>query len=182
MKTTVMMDDTKSMAEQMDAIRNVIETGVVDIQTITTLKRVLTPKTTSTASLTISAKTKTAELTSSRAKRSTKVTNKVSSTVTIQESFPSIDLVVATKTVVMKSLASLAAHVDTRTKDNDSGSPSKAPKQPLSQGTRNIITCCKMALEALRRWQDHPDIGSAWANKAYFGYITKLTSLTLVNS
>jgi hypothetical protein len=181
---TVMMVETKSITQEMDGIRRAIETGIVDVQTITSLKRLLSPKPTPNASVTISTNTKTASLASSRAKKAPKTSNRVTSAIVAQEPFPSTELVSATKTIVMKTLTTLATEVESRTKKSESltSAESKPAKHAVPQGTRNVGVCCKLALEALRQWQDHVDIGSAWVNKAYFGYLGKLISLDMVPS
>lgn len=181
---TVVMVEAKSITQEMDGIRRAIETGIVDVQTITTLKRLLTPKSAPTASVIISANTKTASLASSRAKKAPKTTNRVTSAIAVQEPSPSTELVSATKTIVMKTLTTLATEVESRTKKSESlpSTQTKSVRHPISQGTRNVGVCCKLALEALRQWQDHVDIGSAWVNKAYFGYLGKLISLDMVPS
>lgn len=180
---TVVMVETKSVTQEMEGIRRAIETGIVDVQTITTLKRLLTPKNTPNASITISTDNKTASLASSRAKKAPKMTNRKTSAIAVQEPFPSTELVSATKTVVMKTLTTLATEVESRSKksaDSTTSAEAKSSKHPISQGTRNVGVCCKLALEALRQWQGHVDIGSAWVNKACFGYISKLISLDMV--
>lgn len=182
-KTVVTME-SKSVTEEMDAIRDTIETGVVDVHTITTLKRLLTQKPSTTTSITISTTTKTPAASGSRTKRSLKTPSRQESTSIVSESFPGTDLISATKTIVMKSLHVLAIEVEKRTRKSESGTPSteaSSPKPAVSQGTRNIISCCKLALESLRQWQEHADIGSSWVNKAYFGYIGKVIALEMVN-
>lgn len=164
----------------MDGVRRAIETGLVDVQTITTLKTLLTPKITPTPSIKISSKTKSASLTTSRAKKPSKAIGSTSGTVAVEEQFPSTELVSATKTIVMKTLTALATEVELRAKKTDSSAETTSSKQPVSLGTRNVGVCCKSALEALRQWQDHVDIGSAWVNKAYLGYLSKLIALEMV--
>jgi hypothetical protein len=178
---TVVTVETKSITQEMDGIRRAIETGIVDVQTITTLKRLLTPKLTSSTSITISSKTKSASLKSSHTKKTTKSTGRATSAmIDVEEPFPSAELVSATKTIVMKTLTTLATEAESRTKKLESPTETTSSKQPISQGTKNVGVCCKLALEALRQWQDHVDIGSAWVNKAYFGYIGKLITLEMV--
>ena len=80
----------------------------------------------------------------------------------------------------MKTLTTLATEVELRAKKPESSAETTPSKQTVSQGTRNVGVCCKLALEALRQWQDHVDIGSAWVNKAYLGYLTKLIALEMV--
>ena len=65
----IVMVETKNVTQEMDGVRRAIETGIVDVQTITTLKRLLTPKVASTASITISSKAKSASLTSSQSQK-----------------------------------------------------------------------------------------------------------------
>jgi hypothetical protein len=180
---TVVMLESKSVLEEMDGVRNTIETGVVDVQTINVLKRLLTQKNTPTASITISTTAKTGALSNSRAKRTVKSTTRTDSAQAVPNSFPGTDLISTTKTIVMKSLYVLAIEIEKRTKNSDSGRPpteADSSRTPLSQGTRNIFSCCKLALEALRQWQENTDIGSAWVNKAYFGYIGKVIALEMV--
>ena len=177
----VVMVETKSITQEMDGVRRAIEAGIVDVQTITTVKRLLTPKITPTTSITISSKTKSAALTSSKARKPAKRTGSTTSaTITVEEPFPSTELVSATKTIVMKTLTTLATEVESRTKRSESSTETPSSKQPASQGTKNVGVCCKLALEALRQWQDHIDIGSAWVNRAYFGYLGKLIALEMV--
>jgi hypothetical protein len=180
---TVVILESKNVLEEMDGVRNTIETGVVDVQTIAILKRLLTQKSAPTASITISTTTKTGALSNSRAKRNGKSTTRSDSAQAVQNSFPGTDLISATKTIVMKSLHVLAIEVEKRTTKSDSSQPStevNSSRAPLSQGTRNIVSCGKLALEALRQWQENADIGSAWVNKAYFGYISKVIALEMV--
>jgi hypothetical protein len=177
------MLESKNVLEEMDGVRNTIESGVVDVQTITILKRLLTQKNAPTASITISTTTKTGAPLNPRAKRNVKSTARTDSAQAVQDSFPGKDLISATKTIVMKSLLVLAMEVEKRTQKSDSVRPSTAvncTRTPLSQGTRNIFSCCKLALEALRQWQENADIGYAWVNKAYFGYIGKVIALEMV--
>jgi hypothetical protein len=179
---TVVMVETKSITKEMDGVRRAIETGIVDVQTITTLKRLLTPRITPTTSITISSKANSASLTSSRAKKPTKAAGRATlTTIAVAEQFPSTELVSATKTIVMKTLTALATEVESRTKKTESSTETISSKQPVSQGMRNVGICCKSALEALRQWQDHVDIGFAWVNKAYLGYISKLIALEMVH-
>ena len=180
---TVLVLESKNVLEEMDGVRNTIESGVVDVQTITMLKRLLTQKNAPTASITISTTTKTGALSNSRAKRNVKSTTRTDSAQAVQDSFPGKDLISATKTIVMKSLLVLAIEVEKRTQKSDSvrlSTEVNSTRTPLSQGTRNICSCCKLALEALRQWQENADIGSAWVNKAYFGYIGKVIALEMV--
>src|SRR5947207_10452629 len=106
---TVAMVETKSITQQMDGVRRAIETTIVDVNTITTLKRLLTPKLTPTTSITAS-KTKSASLSSSKAKKQLKTTAYATSAV--MEPFLSTELVSATKTIVMKTLTTLATEVE----------------------------------------------------------------------
>lgn len=171
--------ETKTFAEEMDGIRSAIESGVVDVQTITTLKKLLSQKT-STASITIST-SKSATLSSSRPRKSGRMSTRPVPEAPIPVPFPSTELVSATKTVVMKSLTALATEIESRNNKSEPNSDDSKAKTSLSQGLRNVVTCCKVALESLREWQDHDDIGSTWVNKAYFGYISKLISLEMVH-
>lgn len=182
---TVVVVETKSVTEEMEGVRHAIETGVVDVQTIAILKRLLAPKATLPSSITITASTKASALASSRTKRIQKSTNRTNSSEPIRDPFPSTELISATKTVVMKSLTALAVEGDSRAKKTDPNQVStktKTSTQTVSQGIRNVGTCCKLALESLRQWQDHVEIGSSWVNKAYFGYIGKLINLEMVSS
>ena len=179
-KANTMMKGFKSISDEMDGVRNAIEAGIVDYQTIATLKKLLTPKSSSTSSALGSKMTKPALLTNSRGKKSKKTTFGASSASKSSAEFPSTELVIATKMIVMKSLNILSSEVDTKSKDTETASSIKARAQPVSQTLRNVSTCCKLALESLRQWQDHEEIGSAWVNKAYFGYINKLVTLSMV--
>ena len=181
MAKTVVMIESKSITQQMDGVRRAIETGVVDVQTITTFKRLLAPKSTLTTSITISANAKASSLSSSRAKKTTKARNRSTSAATAQEPFPSTELVIATKTIVIQTLTTLTTEVESRKKKPES-TEAKHLKQPVSKGIQNVGVCCTLALEVLRQWQDHVDIGSAWANKAYIGYIGKLVALEMVST
>lgn len=176
----VLTVESKSITEQMDGVRHAIETGVVDAHTIATLKRLLTSKSPPATSVTIT-NTKYTTLTATKSKRRIKTTEKITPAVA-PEPFPSADLVSATKTIVMKCLTTLATEAESRAKiaEVNKISEPKTTKQPVSQGTRNVITCCKLALETLRELQDHKDIGSTWVNKAYFGYISKIIALEMV--
>jgi hypothetical protein len=178
---TVVMVESKRITKEMDGVIRAIDTGVVDVQTITILKKLLAPKIGLSTSITISTNTKTSSLASSRAKKGPKTTNRATSALALQEPFPSTELVSATKSVVMKTLTTLATEVESRKKKTES-SQEPIPRQPVSLATRNVANCCKLVLEALRQWQDHIDIGSAWVNKAYFGYIGKLIALEMVSS
>ena len=83
----------------------------------------------------------------------------------------------------MKSLHTLGTEAEARGKISESTlqpGDAKNMNQPPTQGIRNILVCCKSALEALRKWQEHQDIGPSWVNKAYFGYVGKLIALEMV--
>lgn len=179
-KTVVKVETKKSLSEEIEGVRLAIESGVVDVQTVTTLKRLLTQKNISTTSVTITA-SKAATLASSRARKPTRMSTRTAAEVPTVEPFPSTEIVSAAKTVVMRSLTTLATEIESRIKKTEASANETVAKSPLSQGTRNIITCCKVALENLRLWQDHEDIGFTWVNKAYFGYISKLISLEMVH-
>jgi hypothetical protein len=177
-KTVVTVETTKGIAQELDGVLRAIETGIVDVQTITTLKRLLAPKSTPSASVTVFTNTKQLSLASSRTK---KATSRMASTAVAEEPFPSAELVSATKTVIMKSLTALATEAESRSKKTESTpEEKKSSKQPVSPGTRNVAVSCKLALESLRQWQDHIDIGSTWVNKAYLGYLGKLIALEMV--
>jgi len=177
---TVVRVETKTIAEDMNGVLHAIQSGVVDVQTITTLKRLLTQKKgISTTSITISS-SKAATLATSRAKKAKKSSTRPLPEGLASEKFPSLELVSAAKTVVMKSLTALATEVESKPKSAETASIDSKSRIPLSQGMRNIINCCKVALETLRQWQDREDIGSTWVNKAYFGYISRLISLEMV--
>jgi len=178
-KTVVRVENKKSLSEEIEGVRHAIESGVVDVQTVTTLKRLFTQQNISAASVTITA-SKAAALASSRARKPARMSTRTAAEVPI-EPFPSTEIVSAAKTVVMKSLTTLATEIELRIKKTETSANEAVAKSPLSQGTRNIITCCKVALENLRLWQDHEDIGFTWVNKAYFGYISKLISLEMVH-
>jgi hypothetical protein len=172
--------ETKPLAQEMDGILHAIGTGVIDVQTINTFKRLVSPKSPPTTSITIStSQAKSNGLASSRTKKTTRTTLPTCKKVVLQEPFPNPELVSAVKTVVMKSLTALATEADSRTKKAEA-TDGKTTRQAVSQGTRNVGVCCRLALEVLRQWQDHVDIGTAWANKAYFGYINKLIALEMV--
>lgn len=171
---------TKSIAEETDEILRAMESGVVDVQTINTLKRLVSPKPPPPASITASLQLKSSSLASSRAKKTTR-TVLPAKKILQEDPFPSSELVSATKTIVMKSLTALATAAESQSKKGDSGD-SSTTRQPVSQGTRNVGVCCKLALEVLRQWQDHVDIGTSWVNKAYFGYISKLVGLEMVST
>jgi hypothetical protein len=172
--------EKKSFAEEMEGVRRAIESGVVDVKTITNLKRLLTQRVSSTTSITISTSSSNA-LTSSKAKKSSKPSTRPAPEPRPAEPFPSVELVSAAKTVVMKSLTALATEIDSRNKKKEPSFGGTSSKTPLAPGLRNVVTCCKVALETLRDWEDHPDIGPTWVNKGYFGYISKLISLEMVN-
>jgi len=172
--------ETKSLAEEMDIILRAIESGMIDVKTINTLKRLLSQKPSSTTSITVSTQSKSSSLASSRTKKTTRTTLPAKNAVR-EDPFPSSELVSTTKTVVMKSLTALATEADSRNKKGES-TESVNTRQPVSQGTRNVGVCCRLALEVLRQWQDHVDIGASWVNKAYFGYISKLIGLEMVSS
>ena len=171
--------ETKSITEEMDGILRAIESGVIDVQTINTLKRLFSPKSPPTASTTFSTQPKSGSLASSRAKKTTTRTTLSAKKAVQEDPFPSSELVSATKTVVMKSLTTLATETDSRNKKGES-TETTTTRQPVSQGMRNVGVCCRLALEVLRQWQDHVDIGASWVNKAYFGYISKLIGLEMV--
>lgn len=171
---------SKSIAEEMDEILRAMESGVIDIQIINTLKRLVSPKPPPPASTTASSQPKSSSLASSRAKKTTRMVLPAKKTLP-EDPFPSSELVSATKTIVMKSLTTLATAAESQSKKGDSGDPTTT-RQPVSQGTRNVGVCCKLALDVLREWQDHVDIGTSWVNKAYFGYISKLVGLEMVST
>jgi len=169
----------KSISQQMDGIRRAIESGLVDVQTITTFKRLLTFK--PPASITIS---KTPKSSSSLAGAARGKKTRPAATVDVvpsTETFPSAEWVSATKTIVMKSVMALAAEIDSRASDTTQQAEGKG-RLPVGQGIRNVAICTKLALEALRQWQDHQDVTANWVNKAYCGYIAKLVALELVNN
>jgi hypothetical protein len=177
-RTTGVME-SKSIVQEMDGVRHDIESGIVDARTITILKRLLVQKTLPTASI---PKVKSTTLASAQSRTPAK-TKQTPSTLSIEQPFPSNILVSGVKTLVMASLTTLTTEVEIHTKASEAEKSSAASKAnaPVPQGMRNVITCCKLALEAMRQWQDHQDIGSAWVNKAYLGYINKLTALEMVN-
>jgi hypothetical protein len=169
--------EAKSISQQMDGIRRAIDSGLVDAQTIIAFKRLLNPKP---PSITLSTNprqtTKSSSLASARGKKPASA-----STVNVAapDAFPSVDWVSATKTIVMKSVTALAAEIESRVK-KVKHSEDKA-RAPVSQGTRNVAVCCKLALEALRQYQGHQDAGVGWVNKAYCAYIAKLLALEMVS-
>ena len=172
---------TKSITDEMDGILRAIESRVVDLQIINTLKRLLSPKISSSAS-TSTATTQSKSgvgLASSRIKKTTRTTVPAKKVV-VDDPFPSPELVSATKTVVMKSLTALATEADSRNRKGEIAETNTA-RQPMSQGMRNVLVCCRVALGFLRQWQDHVHIGAIWVNKAYFGYISKLVGLEMVS-
>jgi len=172
--------ETKSLAEEIDGLLRAIETGVVDAQTINTLKRMLLPKPPPLASTNASSQSKSTSLASSKSKKTTRTIPPPPKKTLPQDPFPSSELVSATKTVVMKSLTALATAAEFESKKGVSDE-STTTRQPVSQATRNISVCCRLALEVLRQWQDHVDVGTSWVNKAYFGYISKLVGLEMVS-
>jgi hypothetical protein len=177
-RTTGLME-SKNIVQEMDGVRHAIESGVVDAQTITVLKRLLVQKSAPTASI---PKVKSTTLTSMRSRTPAK-TKQTPSTFSIEQTFPSNVLVSGLKSIVMASLTTLSTEAETRAKGSQTADLPAASKAniPIPQGIRNVITCCKLAVEALRQWQDNQDIGSTWVNKAYLGYINKLTALEMVN-
>src|SRR2546423_5753269 len=181
---TVVKLESKSITQDMEGVHKAIETGVVDVHTIATLRKLLTPQTTATTSITVSSSVKTLALASSRTKKASRTTERVTATLATSNPFPGTELVCATKTVIMKSLHTLGTEAETRAKTSESAleteGTNNSTKQPPNQGIRNILVCCKAGLEALRKWQDHRDIGVSWVNKAYFGYIGKLIALEMV--
>src|SRR5579859_7505220 len=181
-KAVVKLEGTGAV-ENMEGVHKAIETGLVDVQTIATLRKLVAPQVTATASITISSTAKSPSLASARAKKTTRTTERVISTIAASKPFPCNELVCGTKTVIMKSLHVLGSEIEKTAKTSESMPASADPKnskQTPSQGIRNILTCCKVALEALRQWQDHQDVGSSWVNKGYFGYIGKLIALEMV--
>lgn len=175
--------ESRSIAQDMEGVNKAIETGIVDVHTIATLKKLLAPQTTATTSITVSSSVKTPALASSRAKKTSRTTERVTATLATSNPFPGTELVCATKTIIMKSLHTLGTEAETRAKISESTLETRdlnSTKQVPNQGVRNILVCCKAALEAVRKWQDHQDIGSSWVNKAYFGYIGKLIALEMV--
>jgi len=176
--------ETRSVAGTMDGVHKAIESGVVDVQTIATLRKLLAPQTAATASITISSSVKSPALASSRAKKSTRTTERVKSTVVVPDPRLGVELVCGTKTVIMKSLHTLGSLIETGAKASDTTPApmdAKGSKQQPSQAIKNILTCCKTALDALRQWQDHQDIDSSWVNTACFGYIGKLIAFEMVS-
>lgn len=153
--------DTKPISQQMDGIRRAIESGLVDVQTITSFKRLLAAPRTPAIAVTKSAKG--SALAGTRGRKAVPTAGAV-------ETFPSGEWVSATKTIVMKCVTALATQIESRG-DKDG---------KVEQGTRNIVLCCKLALEALRQNEDHVDVGVNWVNKAYCGYIAKLVALEMV--
>jgi hypothetical protein len=153
--------DTKPISQQMDGIRRAIESGLVDVQTITSFKRLLAPPKAPAIHLTKS--TKSASLASTRGKKAATSAGAV-------ETFPSGEWVSATKTIVMKCVTALATQIESRGEKDGK----------VEQGTRNIVLCCKLALEALRQKEAHVDVGVNWVNKGYCGYIAKLVALEMV--
>jgi hypothetical protein len=153
--------DTKPISQQMDGIRRAIESGLVDVQTITSLKRLLAPP--KTPAVTLTKSTKSASVASTRGKKAT-------TSAAAMETFPSGEWVSATKTIVMKCVTALATQIESRGEKDGK----------VEQGTRNIVLCCKLALEALRQNEDHAEVGVNWVNKAYCGYIAKLVALEMV--
>jgi hypothetical protein len=181
---TVVKLESRGIAESMEGVHKAIESGVVDVQTIAALRKLLTPQMTATASITISSTVKSPALASARARKTTRTTERVTSTIAAPKPFPGVELVCGTKTIVMKSLHTLGTEVESRAKVSEATpAPAdvKSSKQQPPQGIRNILVCCKSALEALRQWQDHQDVGAAWVNRAYFGYIGKLIALEMVS-
>ena len=81
----------------------------------------------------------------------------------------------------MKSVTALAAEIESQVSDKSEQAARKG-RSPVDQGTRNVAVCTKLALEALRQWQDRQDVTASWVNKAYCGYIAKLVALELVNN
>lgn len=152
--------DTKPISQQMDGIRRAIESGIVDVQTITSFKRLLAPPKCPAITLTKPAK---APLASTRGR-------KASTPAVPVETFPSGEWASATKAIVMKCVTALATQIESRGEKDGK----------VAQGTRNIVLCCKLALEALRQNEDHIDVGVNWVNKAYCGYIAKLVALEMV--
>jgi hypothetical protein len=174
----VVAGESKTLGQEMDGVRRAIEGGVVDVQTITVLKRLLLQKNATAAVASAATKRTTTSLSSARSK--TKQTTSVVS----EEPFPSTILVSNTKTLVMCSLTTLTTEIESRAKpsssENTDSTSTKTAKIAIPQGMKNVMTCCKLALEALRQWQDHKDIGVSWVNKACLGYINKLTALEMV--
>ena len=169
----------KSISQQMDGIRRAIESGLVDVQTITTFKRLLTPK--PPASIAISKTPKSSSSLASVARGRKTTTEAAIHVMPSTETFPSVEWVSATKTIVMKSVTALAAEIESQVSDKSEQAARKG-RSPVGQGTRNVAVCTKLALEALRQWQDRQDVTASWVNKAYCGYIAKLVALELVNN
>jgi hypothetical protein len=178
-KSMTIADGAKalSMSQEVDSVRKAIESGIVDPQIISALKRVLSGSATGPGP-TIGLATTKSGLTSARRKTmrlSTRWQPENEST----ESFPSTGIISAAKTVVMKSLTALATELERRVKKSDAPQDIQE-KSAIPQRVRNVAMCCKVALESLRQWQGRVDVGSGWVNKAYIGYISKLISLEMV--
>ena len=150
---------SKSIAERTDGILRAVETGVVDVQTIAALKRLLV-------------------VSPPIEKTSMSRTKKTSKPAANEEHVPNAEIVSAAKTIVMKSLTTLASEVEMRAKRTENDTTTTP--QPISQGMKNVASCCKLALDSLRLWQTHPDIGVTWVNKGYMGYIGKLIGMDMV--
>jgi len=169
----------KSISQQMDGIRRAIESGLVDVQTITTFKRLLSFKLPASVTISKTPKSSSSLASTARGKKARPAASV--DVVPSPETFPSAEWVSATKTIVMKSMTALAAEIESRASDKTQQAEGKG-RLPVGQGTRNIAMCTKLALEALRQWQDHQDITASWVNKAYCGYIAKLVALELVKN
>jgi len=193
---TVVVLTSRTLAEEAEAVLDAIDTDIVDASTIASVKRILSFKAhnpssavTSTTAYPPTKRASSLASTKANPKTPSAKTGDKSRTVvtsdTAQDSLPSEKVVAYAKSIMMRCLSSLTTISESKPKKAETKSSEERTsprKESISQSRKNIISCCKLALDSLRQWQDHKDIGATWVNKAYLAFTSKLMALELVQS